>query len=184
MLKRKCHEERARSSYHMHDGCSARRLDLSGFLSAELATEIEACWRTASSTLGCRALVIDVSRMTDAGESGHRLLRQWYQLGAQFVASSSNADTLIESITGHPPHRVSAFPSGRSALPLGVGAKCALVALPLLLFIKFAAPGASGSQGTGKVDLARTPYAGIKSRSSSFVPCPQIAASAPTEAKR
>lgn len=167
MLKRR--GERDQPCYYIHDGCSALRFELSGFLTAELAAEVEACWRTASSTLAGRVLVIDLNRLTGAGEPGRQVLRQWYQLGAQFLTTpSTHADALIESITGHPTLRASETAPAESARSLLIGTIPAAVALALLLLIEACGPGSSRSLGAATATRARAPHSRLENGSFIF----------------
>src|SRR5579872_3951350 len=45
--------------YYMHDGPSAFRFELAGDLNNEAARDLDQAWRTASSMIGDRALVVD-----------------------------------------------------------------------------------------------------------------------------
>ncbi len=84
--------------YYLHDDPSAFRLELAGGLSAANSAELERCWRTGSSTLGAREFVVDLRAVTSVDEAGHRLLRRWSQQGAHFVAESTQARSLVESL--------------------------------------------------------------------------------------
>lgn len=64
--------------------------------------ELEQSWRTASSVIGNRPLVIafgDISRIDPCGRA---LLLAWHQGGAQFIAKSPLARTLVGAILGQP----------------------------------------------------------------------------------
>ena len=168
MLNRKCHGGPAQPCYYIHDGCFAPRSELAGFLSAELAAEVEACWRTASSTLAGRVLVIDLNRLTGAGEPGRQLL-QWYEPGAHFlITSSTHSDVLIESITGHPTLRASETAPTKSARSLFIGATPAAVALALILLIDAWGPGSSRSLGAATATRARVLHSQLKNGSFVF----------------
>jgi hypothetical protein len=86
----------------MHDGPASFRFEIEGSLAGSAAMELEQSWRTASSVIGNRPLVIafdDVSRIDPCGRA---LLLAWRQGGAQFVAKSPLARTLIGAILGQP----------------------------------------------------------------------------------
>jgi hypothetical protein len=88
----------ARLVYYLHDDPSTFRLELAGALLAGNAAEVERVWRTGSSTLGTRAFVVDVDRLTSVDDTGRRLLGRWKQLGATFIAESAEARLIVESI--------------------------------------------------------------------------------------
>lgn len=88
--------------YYMHDGPAAFRFELAGDLDVNDAARLEQDWRTASSTIGDRRLVIDLSFVTSIDEAGLSLLRRWHAEGAQFAAISPQSGKLVETITGRP----------------------------------------------------------------------------------
>ena len=93
----------------MHDGPAAFSFELAGTISPDDAVELEQAWRTASSTIGDRVLVVDLSFVTRIDEAGRDLLRRWHEQGARLVANSPTARLLAESIIGTP------FPAAASA---------------------------------------------------------------------
>ncbi|HEV8040619.1 MAG TPA: hypothetical protein VGP62_17240 [Bryobacteraceae bacterium] len=92
----------ARLLYYLHDEPGAFRLELAGALSAGNLAEIERVWRTGSSTLGTRAFVVDIDSLTSVDDAGRRLLARWRQLGATFIAESSEAKLIVQSIAECP----------------------------------------------------------------------------------
>jgi hypothetical protein len=88
--------------YFMHDGPAAFRFELAGDLDSEGAHRVEQDWRTASSVIGDRALIIDLTFLTGAEEEGRALLAHWYRDGAQLIARSKPSRDLVESIIGEP----------------------------------------------------------------------------------
>lgn len=160
------HGDRARPPYYIHDGCSALRLELAGFLTAEGTAEIEACWRTASSTLAGRAFVIDLDHLTGAGEEGHRLLRRWHLLGAQFLATSSAARVVVDSITGHQLPQVALPSSTELGLSCRIGAIPVVAALTLLLAVTVWAAGSSGSSSAAAIGCANALHSRLENASS------------------
>jgi hypothetical protein len=90
-----------KNSYYMHDGPKSFRIELMGALSAEDAGRLEQDWRTASSVLKDRALVIDLTFATNVDPAARDLLTGWFREGAQLVAKSLKARLLAESIVGH-----------------------------------------------------------------------------------
>jgi hypothetical protein len=98
--------------YYMHDGPSAFRFELAGDLNNEAARELDQAWRTASSMIGDRALVVDMTFVTGAEKDGRSLLARWYADGAQLIARSKVSRALAEAIVGEP---LPEFASGGNA---------------------------------------------------------------------
>src|SRR5579862_952266 len=71
--------------YYMHDGPAAFRFELAGDLNDEAARDLEQAWRTASSMIGDRALIVDMTFVTGAGRDGRSLLARWYADCAQLI---------------------------------------------------------------------------------------------------
>jgi hypothetical protein len=88
--------------YYMHDGPTAFRFELSGNLNDEGARRLDQDWRTASSIIGVRKLIVDMTFVTGAGEKGRALLARWHREGARLVAISKSSRELAESIVGEP----------------------------------------------------------------------------------
>src|SRR4051812_26313079 len=88
--------------YYMHDGPSAFRFELAGNLNNEAARDLAQAWRTASSMIGDRALVVDLTFVTGAEKEGRSLLARWYAEGAQLIAKSKASRALAEAIVGAP----------------------------------------------------------------------------------
>ena len=86
--------------YYMHDGPTAFRFELTGHLDREAARSLDQDWRTASSTIGDRRLIVDITFVTDADEQGRALLTRWHREGAQIIAKSRASLALAESILG------------------------------------------------------------------------------------
>src|SRR5882672_9300662 len=88
--------------YYMHDGPSAFRFELAGDLDNPGAHELYQAWRTASSVIGDRALIVDMTFVTGAEEDGRSLLAGWHAEGAQLIARSKVSRELAEAIIGEP----------------------------------------------------------------------------------
>ncbi len=88
--------------YFMHDGPSAFRFELAGNLDDDGARRLEQDWRTASSVVGARALIVDLTFVTGVDEAGSELLRRWNAMGAQLIAGSKVARQLVEGVLGEP----------------------------------------------------------------------------------
>ena len=87
---------------YIHDGATSFRLEIEGSLSRNAARQLEQAWCTASSTIGNRALVVAVGDVCSIDPFGRALLRRLHQAGAQFVARSPLAKTLVGAIVGQP----------------------------------------------------------------------------------
>jgi ABC-type transporter Mla MlaB component len=92
--------------YYMHDGPTAYSFEIAGRISDNAARELAQVWKTASSTASGLALIVDLSYVTQVDEAGQRLLRDWYDGGAQLVAKRPHARTIVASITGQTFDRV------------------------------------------------------------------------------
>ena len=88
--------------YYMHDGSSAFRFELAGDLTSEGARRLERDWYTASSVIGHRTLIVDMTFVTSADAEGRALLARWHSDGAQIVAKSKSSQQLAEMIVGEP----------------------------------------------------------------------------------
>jgi hypothetical protein len=89
-------------NYYMHDGPAAFRFELAGDLGAGDAAKLDQDWRTASSTIGDRTLIVDLSFVTAIDQAGLNLFRRWHAAGAHFVAISSQSREMVKTITGLP----------------------------------------------------------------------------------
>lgn len=69
----------------IHDNVEMLRFQLEGELAGPSVRELEQCWRTASSTLGSRALQVDLRHVTDMDDAGRNLLLQLRASGANLV---------------------------------------------------------------------------------------------------
>jgi hypothetical protein len=84
--------------YRIHDGAAQFRFELEGPLASGDVAELDQCWRTAASTIGDKALVVDLTSLTAIDESGRQLLYRWRQAGAEFVAGKEHLATLAHSM--------------------------------------------------------------------------------------
>jgi anti-anti-sigma regulatory factor len=103
--------------YYMHDGTTAFSFELAGRLSDEGARELQQAWRTASSVIGDRSLIVDLSYVTGIDVAGQNLLRGWHDRGAQLVAKSPEARARVQSITGQSVGEISAAARHLTWLP-------------------------------------------------------------------
>jgi hypothetical protein len=88
--------------YYMHDGPTAFRFELAGSLSHQDARRLDQAWRTASSVIGDRKLIVDMTFVTGADEQGRALITRWHREGARLIANSKASRALAESILGKP----------------------------------------------------------------------------------
>jgi len=86
--------------YRIHDGAAQFRFQLEGALSAADVAELDQCWRTASSTIAGKALVVDVTSLAAIDDSGRQLLNRWREAGAQFVGRADSRAMLAGSVDG------------------------------------------------------------------------------------
>ena len=86
----------------MHDGPTAFRFELAGNLNHEDARRLDQAWRTASSVIGDRRLIVDMTFVTGVDERGRALITRWHREGARLIANSKASRALAESILGKP----------------------------------------------------------------------------------
>jgi hypothetical protein len=124
---------RAQLRYYLHDGASSLRFELAGTLAGDNVSELEQCWRTASSTVEGRELILDVTALTALDEAGLQLLNRWHERGARFAANSGHSRRLIESITDPCPEPKSRLRAGRRWWLLSRATALPLVAVLILI---------------------------------------------------
>lgn len=86
--------------YYIHDGPASFRFELAGVLEKEGARRLVQDWRTASSMMSGRVLVIDMTFVTGVDEHGHALIARWHGEGARLIANSKVSRALAQSILG------------------------------------------------------------------------------------
>jgi hypothetical protein len=86
--------------YYIHDGSDAFRLKIIGDLCGPGVVSLDQAWRTASSVLRGRPLIIDLVSLGAADEYGRDLLMSWHRIGAKIIARSEGSRTLEETIIG------------------------------------------------------------------------------------
>lgn len=123
--------------HYMHDGPAAFRFELAGSLDANDAATLEQDWYTASSTIGSRALIIDLSFVTAIDEAAQSLFRRWHAAGAQLVANTAASRELVQVITeraySQPPQKPTFEPWFSRSLK-------SLPVTPLLAFLTLLTP--------------------------------------------
>jgi hypothetical protein len=88
--------------YYMYEGPTAFRFELAGDLDASDAASLAQDWHTACCRVGHRALIIDVTFVTEIDEAVRSLFGLWHAGGAEFAAGTRSSRELVESITGRP----------------------------------------------------------------------------------
>jgi hypothetical protein len=88
--------------YYMHDGPTAFRFELAGDLNREGVCRLNQDWRTASSALGDRRLIVDMTFVTGVDQQARALINRWHREGALLIANSAASRALAESILGEP----------------------------------------------------------------------------------
>jgi hypothetical protein len=128
--------------YYLHDGPSAFRFQLTGIINDQGARRLEQVWLTASSLIGDRRPIFDITLVTSVDNYGRAMLLRLHQGGAQLVAGSNSSRTLVESILGA--HVLEPAAETRRRFPFLALFKSAM-SVPLLLallFVSFAADAA------------------------------------------
>jgi hypothetical protein len=141
--------------YYMHDGPAAFRFELAGELDSNDAARLEQDWRTASSIVGNRTLILDMSFVTAIDEAVRSLFRRWHAAGAEFAANSRRSRELVESITGRPfiQERPDS-PTYQSWFSLNMRPWTAPL-IPLLALLTFLTVQARGADNGASLALAR-----------------------------
>jgi hypothetical protein len=85
-------------SYYMHDGPTAFSIELAGALASEGAKKLQHDWGNASTVIGKKELVVDLSYVTEIDPVGRELLLHWRRKGATVVANKPESRALVESI--------------------------------------------------------------------------------------
>jgi len=128
--------------YYMHDGPTAFRFELAGDLNHEGARRLDQDWRTASSALGDRRLIVDTTFVTGVDEQRRALITRWHREGAWLVANSKASRALAEAILGQalpgsPPSARDATVSDCTWLPFRASFLARAVTLVLLATMVF-----------------------------------------------
>jgi hypothetical protein len=118
--------------YYMHDGPTASRIELAGNLDCEAALRLDQDWRTDSSAIGDRKLIVDMTFVTNLAEEGKTLLRRWHQEGASLIANSTTS-RVAESVLGGPlpANTTETIVSHRTWLPF----HASFLVSPVILFV-------------------------------------------------
>lgn len=87
---------------YMHDDPAAFRFQLFGDLSGRAVSNLEQAWRTASSVIRDRCLVVDLSALTGIDRAGRDLLARWHTAGARLIIVRFDAKQRVESMIDCP----------------------------------------------------------------------------------
>jgi hypothetical protein len=125
--------------YYMHDGPTAFRFELAGHLDDAGARRLEQDWRTASSTLGDRRRIVDITFVTGVDEQGHALITGWHRQGAWFIVNSKASRALAEAIVGEPLPEALPYPDDpeRTRTPFRTSLRLRAATLVLLATMVF-----------------------------------------------
>jgi hypothetical protein len=116
--------------YYMHDGPAAFRFELAGDLSDEGAHRLEQDWRAASSVIGDRQLIVDITFVTSVEKKAGMLLAGWHASGARLIANSNDSRLLAQSILGE------ALPEPRAITnPTWVPFRASLLVRPAIMLL-------------------------------------------------
>ena len=85
---------------YIHDEAAQLRLRITGDLDERAAKELASCWTTASSVVGHRKIVVDLTGLVTAEALGRRFLEALHQEGVEFLAKSEFQTQLIAGLTG------------------------------------------------------------------------------------
>ena len=101
--------------YHIHDASDAFRIKLAGALAGDSVRDVGQTWRTASSVIGQRSLVVDLSSVTGIDRLGRELLESWRVQGASMIVATSADKRRIESMVDLPVTLVPTVPEANSS---------------------------------------------------------------------
>ncbi|MEN6607693.1 MAG: hypothetical protein ABFD60_10650 [Bryobacteraceae bacterium] len=75
---------------YQHDSHCAFRFVLRGALAGASVKQLEQAWKTATSTLKGKTLIVDTSKLTVVDEKGRQLLSRMAESGARLAARTGN----------------------------------------------------------------------------------------------
>ena len=139
----------------MHDESAAFRFELAGDLSQDTARDLEQARQTASSVIGGRCLIVDITHLTSIDAGGRELLAEWHALGAQPTVKSREAQTRIQLMVSVPVTLLGTGPRASKWLPSRTAALWLAVLLALILL---ASATAAASQRNGRIQWRACSY--------------------------
>ena len=80
--------------------------EIEGSLAGYAAWQVDQAWRTASSVIGSRALIVVVGNVTSVDSIGRELLLRFHEAGAQLVAKSPKAKALVPQLQANCPYQI------------------------------------------------------------------------------
>jgi hypothetical protein len=88
---------------YIHDGPASLAFVLVGGLTRSSTQDLEHSWRTATSILRGKQLIVNLAELTDVDDAGVRLLARMSQSGARLITGSNSVDALARDISGRTP---------------------------------------------------------------------------------
>ncbi|HEY3742374.1 MAG TPA: hypothetical protein VGL53_21135 [Bryobacteraceae bacterium] len=85
---------------YIHDETARLRLRVLGELDEPAAKQLASCWATASSVVGSRTVVIDLTATSAVDHAGRELLEALHREGVEFLAHSEFQIELVSRIKG------------------------------------------------------------------------------------
>jgi hypothetical protein len=82
-------------------------------LDAAAAKHLASCWATASSVVGFRQVVVDLTNLSALDDPGRDLLEALHREGVEFLARSEFQNRLVSEITGAARKPNPAYPGAR-----------------------------------------------------------------------
>ncbi len=110
-------------SVTIHDSASEFRLAIRGGFTAADANQVEQCWRTAASTIGGKAFVVDLIGVALLDTVVTDLLARMHENGARFIAGGPETALAVAAITGRDPIQ----PVARTRTRLSAALACLLL---------------------------------------------------------
>lgn len=102
--------------YYQHDGATSFRFQLAGELAGPWVTDLDHAWKTASSIMRDKQLILDLSDLTGADSKGVQLLQRMLHSGASLTSAEPPASPELLRSLGAPvcftPRRVPAWSLG------------------------------------------------------------------------
>lgn len=85
---------------YLHDEANAMRFKIRGELGGSCVIELESSWRTASSVLRGKSLVVDLTDVTSIDEAGEQLLVRMQKEGAHLIPESRVGEPNLTGVSG------------------------------------------------------------------------------------
>jgi ABC-type transporter Mla MlaB component len=85
---------------YLHDEANAMRFKIQGELGGSCVTELESSWRTASSVMRGKSLVVDLTGVTSIDKAGEQLLVRMRKEGAHLIPESQVGEPILTGVSG------------------------------------------------------------------------------------